>query len=67
MSHSGASGDANPVATSDQWRMRKDMENAPIGRKLLLINPGGVLVFGTLTNETRNHFLEWAYLPKRAV
>ena len=42
------------------------MENAPTGEPLLLINPGGVLVKGVLTNDNRKHFLEWAKYPKRA-
>jgi hypothetical protein len=42
------------------------MHNAPTGKKLLLINEGGVLVVGTLTNENRKHFVEWYYCPKRA-
>jgi len=29
--------DASPVASTDEFRMRADMENAPIGKKLLLI------------------------------
>lgn len=58
--------DANPVASTDEFRMRKDMENAPTGKKLLLINEGGVLVVGTLTNDNRGHFIEWQKVPKRA-
>jgi hypothetical protein len=58
--------DANPVASTDKFRMRKDMQNAPTGKKLLLINEGGVLVVGTLTNDNRGHFVEWQFVPKRA-
>lgn len=51
--------DANPVASTDALRMRTDMENAPTGKKLLLINEGGVLVPGVLTNDNRKFYLEW--------
>ena len=55
------------VATTDQMRMRADMENAPLGEKLLLINEGGVLVPGVLTRDTLSHFIEWQRVPKRAL
>lgn len=60
------SDDASPVASSDEIHMRDDMENAPLGKRILLINPGGCLVQGTLTSDSRQHFIEWQYLPKRA-
>lgn len=53
--------------TREDWRMRNDMDNAPMGVKLLLINPSGVLTIGKLTHATRDHFIEWSELPKRAV
>lgn len=59
--------DANPVASTDEFRMRADMHNAPLGKKLLLINEAGVLVTGKLTKENRQHFIEWQYVPKRAL
>lgn len=58
--------DANPVASTDEIRMRSDMHNAPTGKKLLLINEGGVLVPGILTADNRSHFIEWQFVPKRA-
>lgn len=58
--------DASPVASTDQLRMRSDMDKAPTGKKLLLINEGGVLVVGVLTAESRKHFKEWQKVPKRA-
>lgn len=67
MAHSGVSGDANPVCSTDAFRMRKDMENAPTGVRLLLINEGGTLVLGTLTSDTRKHYIEWQKYPKRAL
>jgi hypothetical protein len=42
------------------------MDKAPVGKKLLLINEGVVLVQGVLTNANRAHFVEWSELPKRA-
>lgn len=60
------SNDASPVASTDEFRMRSDMQNAPWGKKLLLINEGGVLITGTLNNENKGHYIEWQYCPKRA-
>ncbi len=57
--------DASPVASTENFRMRGDMENAPRGKKLLLINEGGVLVTGTLTQVNEKHFIEWQFCPKR--
>lgn len=57
---------SQPVAVDHKHCMRADMENAPIGVKLLLINLGGVLVPGTITESTRGDFLEWQYVLKRA-
>lgn len=59
--------DASPVASTDEFRMRGDMHNAPLGKKLLLINEGGSLVTGTLTKATLSHFIEWQRCPKRAL
>jgi len=61
------SNDASPVATTDHFHMREDMQNAPTGKRILLINESGVLVQGTLNAENRGHFVEWQFLPKRAV
>ena len=62
MMHKG--GEGQPV-TAPVSTLRYDMENAPIGGKLLLLNPSGVLVFGTLTNATRHLYWAWAPLPRR--
>jgi hypothetical protein len=59
--------DASPVASTEELRMRSDMQNAPIGKKLLLINEGGVLVTGTLTRDIVAHYIEWQKVPKRAI
>lgn len=59
--------DANPVASTDQLRFRLDMNNAPLGKKVLAINPSGVAVFAVLTKETLKDYQEWCELPKRAI
>lgn len=58
--------DSSPVSTTAELRMRSDMRNAPRGKKLLLINEGGVLVTGVLNDTNTDHFVEWQHLPKRA-
>lgn len=59
--------DASPVASTAEFRMRRDMHNAPHGKLLLLINEGGKLTTGQLTRDTLSHFIEWQYCPKRAL
>lgn len=56
-----------PVATTDELRFRKDMHNAPMGQKVLVINEGGVAVFAKLNKTNLHHFTEWCPLPKRAL
>ncbi len=57
-------GHGQPV-TAPVSALRYDMENAPLGGKLQLLNPSGVLVFGTLTVATRSLYWAWAPLPQR--
>jgi len=59
--------DASPVASTEEFRFRRDMHNAPTGKRILLINESGVMVQGAINNTNRNHFIEWQYLPKRAL
>lgn len=54
------------ASVHQSFRMCADMHNAPMGKKLLLINEGGVLVTGTLNLTNRAHFVEWQHVPKRA-
>lgn len=58
--------DASPVASTDEFRFRTDMEKAPHGKLLLLINEGGKFTSGVLNKENLAHFIEWQYVPKRA-
>lgn len=58
--------DASPVVTTDAYRFRSDMENAPLGKKLQAINEGGVAVYAVLNRENIKHFIEWCEIPKRA-
>lgn len=60
-------GDANPVCSTDELRFSKKMKRAPLGQKLILINPGGVACFGNLTEKTRKDYIEWCKIPKRAI
>lgn len=59
--------DASPVASTPDFRMRSDMHNAPRGKRVLLINESGVLTQGSLNAENMGHFIEWQYIPKRAI
>lgn len=53
--------------TRPDWRLRKDIEAAPYGTKLLLLTRSGVLVIGTLTADTVQHYEQWSELPKKAL
>lgn len=60
------SSDSDNYATRPDWTMNPNMSEAPLGKKLLLLNEGGVLVFGTLTNNNRDCFIQWSELPRKA-
>jgi hypothetical protein len=52
-----------PVTAREvSWSL--DMKSAPMGRKLLALNPGGVAVFASITPSTAHHYLAWCSLPK---
>ena len=53
--------------TTDQCRMKFIDDNTPLNVTMLLINEGGTLCKGKLTNENKHHFLEWHPMPKRAL
>ena len=55
--------ETKPV-TSVEPRWDLDMSRAPMGRKLLALNPSGVAVFTSLTPSTIKHFRAWCGLPK---
>lgn len=50
------------TAHAPQWCL--DMKSAPLGRKLLALNSGGVAVFAALTSGTLKHFVAWCPLPR---
>ena len=50
------------TALAPLWSL--DMSKAPLGQKLLAMNPGGVAVFASLTPSTLKHFIAWCGLPK---
>lgn len=52
------------VIVDDEYVLRP-METCPTGAKVILMNPGGVLVFGTISHRTRNEWLYWFPLPVR--
>lgn len=39
------------------------MNTVPLHRKVILMNPGGVLVFGTVTEANKSDWKYWAPLP----
>jgi hypothetical protein len=41
------------------------MEICPVGVKVQLMNPGGVLVYGSISESSRQEYLAWHGLPKR--
>jgi hypothetical protein len=53
--------------TRPDWHLRGDMDNAPLGTKLLLLTIGDVLVIGSLTAENRKDFTQWSELPKKCL
>ena len=56
--------DSKDFAASDDFFLSPDIEHAPYGETLLLVNQGGVLVQGKLNEKTRSHYLEWCYPPE---
>lgn len=50
------------TAHAPQWCL--DMRAAPLGRKLMALNSGGVAVFAALTSGTLKHFVAWCPLPR---
>jgi len=41
------------------------MKTCPIGCKVQLLNLGGVLIYGMISENTRNEYLAWYGLPRR--
>ena len=53
-----------PPVTAEQVFWDMEMGHAPMGRKLIALNPGGVAVFASITPSTAHHYLAWCSLPK---
>jgi hypothetical protein len=41
-----------------------DMDTAPTGGKLIVLNPGNVATFAVLNQENKKHFKAWAPCPQ---
>jgi len=50
--------------TSNEPRWNFDLHAAPMGRKLLALNPDGVAVFASLNASSLKYFRAWCALPK---
>ena len=50
------------TALAPLWNL--EMSEAPLGQKLLALNPSGVAVFASITPSTLKHFIAWCGLPK---
>jgi len=48
----------------DPFYFWQDIATCPLGRKVQLLNLGGVAVHGTISEKTRQDFLGWTPLPK---
>lgn len=53
------------AAAVDQDYYWRRMETCPLGAKVLLLNDGGVAIFGLVSTHTRGSFKGWAPLPKK--
>ena len=53
-----------PPVTAEEVFWSLDMAKAPMGRKLMALNPSGVAVFASITPSTAHHYLAWCSLPK---
>lgn len=51
--------------SAGEARLRYDMENAPLGVKLLALTHGGVLVFANLTKAHLQFYVAWSHMPVR--
>lgn len=54
--------DAKGYVVGEVWAM--PIDTAPLGKKLLAINEGGVCVFAVLTSANRDMFTHWYPLPR---
>jgi hypothetical protein len=54
----------NPV-TAQVSEYNYDMESAPVGGKLIVLNHSGCATFSVLTSDDKQYFQAWAPMPKR--
>jgi hypothetical protein len=59
----GYMGGTPVTAQVSEWNY--DMENAPVGGKLLVLNHAGCATFSVLTSDDKQYFQAWAPMPKR--
>lgn len=52
------------VVSTTEYMCSRDMAAAPLGRKLIAINLGGVACFEILTKRNLQDYIAWAPLPK---
>lgn len=53
-----------PPFTHEEPCWNFNMSNAPLGRKLIALNPGGVAVFAVLSYRNVKDFQAWYPLPR---
>jgi len=51
------------VAVSGEWL--RPMADCPVGAKVQLLGIGGVLVYGMVTEKTKDDYLAWYPLPRK--
>lgn len=54
---------AEHIAVAEGYYLNPDMKQCPIGVKVQLLNPGGVLVYGQYDGKNP-HWKAWAPLPR---
>lgn len=54
----------NKAYEVDQEYFWRPIAEAPLGRKIQLLNLGKVAIHGTLTEKDRKDYLGWTPLPK---
>lgn len=55
----------NERVAVDQDYYWQPMSTCPLGSKVQLLNPGGVAVYGKVSNKDIHNYTGWAPLPKR--
>ena len=55
--------DAKEYITGDYYYF--DIETAPLNKKLIALNSGGVAIITHITHDNKNDFLGWFPLPRK--